>query len=177
MKKLIQKKNIKDKNDNEINQYFTLENHRTQNDENNKYCLYIKSRIKSENTIKLIEKCIKKDSIPGGILVYGIPDFRLSKNLVKDIIDKIKIMGANIILNTEFGKDINLSDLKEKYDYIFLGLGAPNAMTYPLTENSNSSIYESDVFLKKYSQNEFIKNLGTVVVIGVHIQEKFQEKC
>lgn len=108
----------------------------------------------------------EKDSIPGGILVYGIPDFRLSKNLVKDIIDKIKIMGANIILNTEFGKDINLSNLKEKYDYIFLGLGAPNAMTYPLTEKSNSSIYESDVFLKKYSQNEFIKNLGTVVVIG-----------
>lgn len=108
----------------------------------------------------------EKDSIPGGILVYGIPDFRLSKNLVKDIIDKIKIMGANIILNTEFGKDINLSDLKEKYDYIFLGLGAPNAMIYSLTENSNSSIYESDVFLKKYSQNEFIKNLGTVVVIG-----------
>lgn len=108
----------------------------------------------------------EKDKIPGGILVYGIPDFRLSKNIVEDIINKVKALGANFILNTEFGKDINLEELKHKYDAVFLGIGAPKPSTYSLSEESLNSVYESDVFLRKYSQKETIKDLGTVVVIG-----------
>ena len=108
----------------------------------------------------------EKDKIPGGILVYGIPDFRLSKDIVEDIINKVKDLGANFILNTEFGKDINLEELKNKYDAVFLGIGAPKPSTYSLSEESLNSVYESDVFLRKYSQKETVKDLGTVVVIG-----------
>lgn len=108
----------------------------------------------------------EKDKIAGGILVYGIPDFRLSKDIVENIINKVKALGANFILDTEFGKDINLEELKSKYDAVFLGIGAPKSLTYSLSENATNSVYESDVFLRKYSQKDFIKNLGTVVVIG-----------
>lgn len=108
----------------------------------------------------------EKDDIPGGILVYGIPDFRLSKDIVESTINKVKDLGANFILNTEFGKDINLESLKSKYDAVFLGIGAPKSSTYILSENTLNSVYEADVFLRKYSQKNFIKNLGTVVVIG-----------
>lgn len=108
----------------------------------------------------------EKDETAGGILVYGIPDFRLSKDKVENIINKVKTLGANFILNTEFGKDINLEDLKSKYDAVFLGIGAPKSSTYTLSEEALNSIYESDVFLRKYSQKDFIKDLGTVVVIG-----------
>ncbi len=108
----------------------------------------------------------EKDEIAGGILFYGIPDFRLSKDIVSDIINKVKNLGANFILNTEFGKDINLKELKDKYDAVFLGIGAPKSSTYSLSESSLNSVYDSDMFLRKYSQKEFIKDLGTVVVIG-----------
>lgn len=108
----------------------------------------------------------EKDKVPGGILVYGIPDFRLSKDIVENIINKVKSLGANFILDTEFGKDINLEELKSKYDAVFLGIGAPKSSTYSLSENTLNSVYESDAFLRRYSQKDFIKNLGTVVVIG-----------
>lgn len=108
----------------------------------------------------------EKDEISGGILVYGIPDFRLSKNIVENIIDKVKDLGAKFILNTALGKDINLEELKNKYDAVFLGIGAPKSSTYKLSEETLNSVYESDVFLRKYSDKDFIKNLGTVAVIG-----------
>lgn len=108
----------------------------------------------------------EKDEIAGGILIYGIPDFRLSKDIVANIINKVKDLGASFILNTELGKDINLEELKDKYDAVFLGIGAPKSSIYSLSENRLNSVYESDVFLRRYSQKDFIKNLGTVVVIG-----------
>lgn len=108
----------------------------------------------------------EKDEIPGGILVYGIPDFRLSKDIVENIINKLKKLGAKFNLNTELGKSINLEDLKNKYDAVFLGIGAPKSSTYKLSEENLNYVYESDVFLRRYSNKDFIKNLGTVVVIG-----------
>lgn len=108
----------------------------------------------------------EKDSLPGGILIYGIPDFRLSKDIVQNIISKVKKLGANFILNKEFGKDINLKKLNENYDAVFLGIGATKPSRYSLSENELNSVYDSDEFLKRYSEKNYIKDLGTVVVIG-----------
>ena len=108
----------------------------------------------------------EKEKIPGGILIYGIPDFRLSKDLVDDVIEKLRKLGANFILEKELGKDFNLIDLKEKYDFVFLGIGAAKSSKYSLTDEKVNMIYDSDYFLKKYHDNEFIEDLGTVVVIG-----------
>lgn len=108
----------------------------------------------------------EKDEIPGGILVYGIPDFRLSKDIVKEHINKIEKMGANFIVNKELGKDFNLKELSNNYDAVFLGIGATKSSTYNLSENELQGVYNSDVFLRAYSERKFIKDLGTVVVIG-----------
>lgn len=108
----------------------------------------------------------EKDSIPGGILVYGIPDFRLSKDIVQNIIDKVKALGGNFLTNKELGKDFELKELAKKYDAVFLGVGAAKSSTYKLSENELKNVYKSDVFLRAYSENKFIENLGTVVVIG-----------
>lgn len=108
----------------------------------------------------------EKDEISGGILVYGIPDFRLSKNIVKDLIDEVKSLGANFFNNKQLGKDFNLDELFKKYDAIFLGIGAPKSSIYSLSEDKLKSVYDSDEFLRKYSEKNFIENLGTVVVIG-----------
>lgn len=108
----------------------------------------------------------EKDSIPGGILVYGIPDFRLSKDIVQNVVDKVKTLGGKFITNQEMGKDFELKDISEKYDAVFLGIGAVKSSTYKLSENELKNVYKSDVFLRAYSENNFIKDLGTVVVIG-----------
>lgn len=108
----------------------------------------------------------EKDEIPGGILVYGIPDFRLSKDIVKNVIDKVKNLGAKFIINTELGRDIYLEDLSKKYDAVFLGIGAQKSSIYELSEKSLKSIYKSDVFLRAYAEKKFIRDLGTVAVIG-----------
>ena len=108
----------------------------------------------------------EKDKLPGGILVYGIPDFRLSKSIVEDLINKVKKLGANFITEKELGKDFSLKELSENYDAVFVGIGAQKSTTYTLSENDINGVYKSDEFLKAYNENKFIKDLGKVVVIG-----------
>ena len=60
----------------------------------------------------------------GGLLVHGIPEFRLSKEKVKQTIDKILELGITVKYNSELGKNINLHDLEGKYDAIFIAIGA-----------------------------------------------------
>ncbi len=61
----------------------------------------------------------------GGILQYGIPDFRLPKNIVQDTIRKIIDIGnIEIKCNTRLGTDIKIEDLEKNYDAILLSFGA-----------------------------------------------------
>ena len=109
----------------------------------------------------------EKENECGGLLQYGIPDFRLSKDIVNKVIDILKDLGINFINNTELGKDISIKKLKEKYDSIFIAIGAQKSTVYSLTNDEMvDKIYKSDYFLKQYRNKEYIKNLGNVVVIG-----------
>ena len=108
----------------------------------------------------------EKEKKLGGILTYGIPDFRLDKKIVEEIVDTIKNLGANIYTEVELGKDIQLQDLKKQYDAIFIGIGATKSVEYPLYEEKLSTIYKSDEFLKTYAEGKRIDDLGKVVIIG-----------
>ncbi len=108
----------------------------------------------------------EKEKQLGGILTFGIPDFRLDKKIVEEIIDTIKNLGANIYTEIELGKDIRLQDLQKQYDAIFVGIGATKSVEYPLYEEKLSTIYKSDEFLKTYAEGKRIDNLGKVVIIG-----------
>lgn len=102
----------------------------------------------------------------GGILTYGIPDFRLDKSIVKERIEKLISLGLKIKNNCELGKDIKIDDLKNKFDFVFLGIGATESTVYRLSEKDLNTVYKSDEFLKRYNTGNHIKNLGKVVVIG-----------
>lgn len=108
----------------------------------------------------------EKDKIPGGILIYGIPDFRLSKDKIEIVINNLKDLGANFITNKELGKDFSLKQLSKKYDAVFLAIGATKSTTYSLSDDEITGVYKSDKFLKAYNENKFIENLGNVVIIG-----------
>lgn len=108
----------------------------------------------------------EKELLAGGLLRYGIPDFRLSKENIDKIIENIKSYGAKFEFNKELGKNLHIKQLKEEYDYIFLGIGAEVSTTYKLSDNNVEKIYDSEYFLKEYNNGRNIKNLGDVVVIG-----------
>lgn len=109
----------------------------------------------------------EKEEKSGGILEYGIPDFRLERNIIENLINRVKDLGVKIKNNIELGKDITPESLKEQgYNAIFIGIGAQKQSTYKLTNENTQNIYNSDDFLKRYSLGKKIKNLGTVVVIG-----------
>ena len=60
----------------------------------------------------------------GGLLVHGIPEFRLEKEIVEKTVQKILKLGIDVKYNQELGKNLYLQDLENQYDAIFLGIGA-----------------------------------------------------
>ena len=60
----------------------------------------------------------------GGLLVHGIPDFRLDKKIVRQTVDNILDLGIKVRFGKVLGKNFSLDDLEEEYDAIFLAFGA-----------------------------------------------------
>lgn len=60
----------------------------------------------------------------GGLLVHGIPEFRLPKDIVKKTVDKILRLGIEVKYNHQLGKDFTIQDLEKQYDAVFLSMGA-----------------------------------------------------
>ncbi|OQS38648.1 FAD-dependent oxidoreductase [Chromobacterium haemolyticum] len=60
----------------------------------------------------------------GGLLTFGIPEFKLEKSVIKRRREIMEGMGVEFVLNTEIGKDIQIEELLEQYDAIFMGMGA-----------------------------------------------------
>ena len=62
--------------------------------------------------------------IYGGLLVHGIPEFRLPRKITEDVILKVLELGIEVNLGKELGKDITLNKLRENYDAVLLCFGA-----------------------------------------------------
>ena len=87
----------------------------------------------------------------GGVLMYGIPEFRLPKALVSREIDSLKTLGVKIVTNAVAGKAFTVYELLEKYDAVFIGSGAglPNFQKIP-----------GENLCGVYSANEFLTRLN-----------------
>lgn len=85
----------------------------------------------------------------GGVLIYGIPEFRLPKDLVKAEIKTLLDAGVELKLNTVIGKAVTLEELQKDYDAIYIGTGAglPRFMGIP-GENLNG-VYSANEFLTR----------------------------
>lgn len=108
----------------------------------------------------------EKESKIGGVLEYEIPDFRLSKDRLISIQNKIENMGINIKFNTMFGRDVTLEKLKDEgYKCILLGLGANIPSKYEITDKKCDNIFVAKDIFNNYYNNQ-IRNLGKAIVIG-----------
>ncbi len=69
-------------------------------------------------------KIFEKYNYLGGILVHGIPNFRLDQNVVENTVKQILDLGVQVEYETELGKNLKLEELKNQFDAIFLCIGA-----------------------------------------------------
>ena len=114
--------------------------------------------------------------IPGGVLVYGIPEFRLPKKIVAREVDYLKKLGVKFELNVVIGKSYTLDDLfKMGYKAIFIGVGAGTPMFLGIPGENLKGVYSANEFLtrinamKAYLFPEYdtpIKMGKKVVVVG-----------
>lgn len=107
--------------------------------------------------------------VPGGVLMYGIPEFRLPKALVQKEINNLRRLGATIKTNQVIGKVFTLEDLGQQgYEAIFIGTGAglPSFMKIP-GENLNG-VYSANEFLTRINLMKAYKfpDCDTPVRIG-----------
>jgi len=102
----------------------------------------------------------------GGMLRYGIPEYRLPDDVLDAEVDYIIQAGAEIKYNVTIGKDITLDELKKKYDAVFIATGAQQGKPMLVEgEDDTDGIIRGVEFLrKKYKDHEPLS--GTVVVIG-----------
>ena len=89
----------------------------------------------------------------GGVLVYGIPEFRLPKSIVQKEIDKLSALGVNIMTNMVIGKVLSIDELMEDMDFdaVFVGSGAglPSFMGI-----------EGEALVGVYSANEYLTRIN-----------------
>lgn len=109
---------------------------------------------------------------PGGVLMYGIPEFRLPKALVQKEIDSVKQLGVEIKTNMVIGKVLSLDELiAEGYEAIFIGSGAglPSFMGIP-GENLNG-VYSANEFLTRINLMKAYKfpDCDTPVSVGKNV--------
>ncbi len=111
----------------------------------------------------------------GGVLVYGIPEFRLPKKIVQKEVDTLKALGVDIKTNMVIGKTLTVDELFDMgYEAVFIGTGAglPNFMNIP--GESLKGVYSANEFLtrsnlmKAYKENPItpIMKGGKVAVVG-----------
>lgn len=109
---------------------------------------------------------------PGGVLMYGIPEFRLPKSLVQKEIDTVRKLGVEIRTNMVIGKVLSLDELfDEGYEAIFIGSGAglPSFMGIP-GENLNG-VYSANEFLTRINLMKAYKfpQCDTPVKVGRNV--------
>jgi NADPH-dependent glutamate synthase beta subunit-like oxidoreductase len=103
---------------------------------------------------------------PGGMLRYGIPPFKLPRNILEAEIDAIVRMGVKIKCNTVIGKDISLADLKVGFDAIFIGIGAQEGLQLGVKGEDAVNVFSAVDFLKRINSGEAVDLGDNVVVIG-----------
>lgn len=106
----------------------------------------------------------EKEDLLGGVLNYGIPEFRLPKEIVNKNIDIILKLGIEVKNKVEFGKDIGLQELMNIYDAVLLAIGSkkPEKMNIPGEELDN--VYYATELLRTKNYPDFSNK--KVAIIG-----------
>lgn len=107
----------------------------------------------------------------GGVLVYGIPEFRLPKSIVQTEIDKLKSLGVDIQTNIVVGKTLDIDELFEMgYESVFVGSGAGLPKFMGIAGESLNGVYSANEFLTRSNlMGAFKTGSSTPIKVGAKV--------
>ena len=100
----------------------------------------------------------------GGLLVHGIPEFRLSKETVKETVNRILDLGIKVEYNKVLGKNLSLEELEQNYDAIFLSMGANKPSKMGVKGENLEGVYGGNELLEYNTHPNYEGK--TVSIIG-----------
>ncbi len=109
----------------------------------------------------------EKNAEPGGMLRYGIPSYKLEKDLLAAEIDVIRQLGVEIRCGVEVGKDVTIEDLREQgYKGFYAAIGCQRGRKPGISGENAEGAYAAVDFLREASAKESFALEGDVVVVG-----------
>ena len=120
--------------------------------------------LKQGYSVTLFEKY----SYLGGLLIQGIPEFRLPKTIVKESIQKIIDLGLNVEYNKELGKNLSLKELENGFDAILLAFGANISTKMGIEGEELSGVFGGNQLLE-YNNHPNYKNKSVAIIGGGNV--------
>ncbi len=102
----------------------------------------------------------------GGMLRWGIPEYRLPRDVLDWEIQQIIDLSVNVELNTSVGKDISFGEIKDEHDAVFLGIGAQNDRSLNLENEDKPGILKGMELLDKVNKGEEIDLGDRILIVG-----------
>jgi NADH-quinone oxidoreductase subunit F len=90
----------------------------------------------------------------GGMLYWGIPSYRLPRNILDHEIDDIRNLGVDIRLNTRIGREISFNQLEKDFDFIYLATGAHKSQKMGVPGEDMGNVFGGVEFLREFNANE-----------------------
>ena len=108
---------------------------------------------------------------PGGVMLYGIPEFRLPNKIVDQEVDTLRRLGVNFVMNTLVGRSMTLEDLRKDNDAIFMGTGAGLPKMTGIPGEEFKGVYTANEFLTRINlmRADLFPNYGTPVTVGKNV--------
>lgn len=103
-------------------------------------------------------------NVAGGVLAFGIPEYRLPQHILEHEVDLIKEAGVNILLGKEIGKDISFDTLRVQYDSIYIATGAQYPILANIPGEELNGVYHGINFLRDINLGKNI-DLGRIVAV------------
>lgn len=109
----------------------------------------------------------EKNARPGGMMTYGIPSYKLEKDVIEAEIDVLRDLGVEIKCGVEIGKDITIKELREDgYQAFYVAIGCQDGKVPPIPGSDAEDIEIAVDFLHRATEDQTQKMSGNVVVIG-----------
>ena len=109
----------------------------------------------------------EKNPLPGGMLVYGIPSFKLEKDVVRAEIDVLREMGVTFCCGVEVGRDLTIAQLREEgYQAFYLAIGCQGSRALGIPGEDAAGVMSAVELLHRTTEDETYQINGRSVVIG-----------
>ncbi|CAC9493332.1 Protein similar to glutamate synthase [NADPH] small chain, clustered with sulfite reductase [uncultured Gammaproteobacteria bacterium] len=102
----------------------------------------------------------------GGMMMYGIPDYRVPRDVLKHEIDRIIETGVETKMNTKVGVDVSMEKLEKDYDAVLFAIGAMSGRSLPIPGGEAGNCVSGVAFLEAYNQGRLKHITGKVICIG-----------